>query len=131
LVQLAATATAKALAEGRTSTVTSNIPEVLDCARRLAAHLGAVAEVTERGDMVEHHHFERRKTQMGTALNITSPKLVKNGGGTVLVVSVITHQPRSMTVRRPALPPSKIRWHRSRLLSAPIKSISPASSASS
>jgi hypothetical protein len=46
-------ATATALSEGRASTITSNIPEILDCARRLAAHLGAVAEVIERGDVVD------------------------------------------------------------------------------
>jgi hypothetical protein len=48
--ELMATATAKALSEGRASTITSNIPEVFDCCRRLAAHLGASIERIDRTD---------------------------------------------------------------------------------
>jgi hypothetical protein len=43
--RLMATATAAALREGRASTITSNIPAILTCCRRLAAHLGARIEM--------------------------------------------------------------------------------------
>ena len=45
--QLVAAATATALSEGRASTITTNIPEVLDCCRHLASHFRASATVEE------------------------------------------------------------------------------------
>jgi hypothetical protein len=48
-----ATATVKAFSEGRASIVTSNVPEVQDCCRRLAAHLGASIETVERGELTD------------------------------------------------------------------------------
>lgn len=51
--RLMATATASALSEGRTSTVTSNVPEILDCCRQLARHLNASIELVERGELTD------------------------------------------------------------------------------
>jgi hypothetical protein len=51
--QLMATATAAALREGRGSVVSSNVPEILDCCKRLAAHLGASTELIERGELID------------------------------------------------------------------------------
>jgi hypothetical protein len=48
-----ATVTVKALSEGRETTITSNIPEVQDCCRRLAAHLSASVEIIERGELTD------------------------------------------------------------------------------
>ena len=45
--RLTATATAKALAEGRGSTISTNAPEILDCCRSVARHLSAAATVEE------------------------------------------------------------------------------------
>ena len=50
---------------------------------------------------------------MSTALNITGPRVLKNAGGTVLVVSVIapgTAPAKLTTARRLALPPPRIKW---------------------
>ena len=51
--RLMAAAAAAALREGRASTVASNVPEILDCCKRLAAHLGASIELIERGELVD------------------------------------------------------------------------------
>jgi hypothetical protein len=48
--RLTVTATATALRERRTSTIATNIPPILDCCKRLAAHLGASIEIIERDD---------------------------------------------------------------------------------
>jgi phytoene/squalene synthetase len=61
--RIMAAATAKDLSEGRASTATSNVPEVLDCCRRLASHLGAVAEVIGRRAMVDIIISKERKTK--------------------------------------------------------------------
>jgi hypothetical protein len=46
-LRLMATATVRALSEGRASTITTNVPEVLDCCRQLARHFSASATVEE------------------------------------------------------------------------------------
>jgi hypothetical protein len=50
---LMAKATAKALREGRASTITTNVSEILDFAGRLAAHLGATVQIAERDDVTD------------------------------------------------------------------------------
>jgi hypothetical protein len=49
--RLTAMATARALAEGRGSTIATNAPEILDACRSLARHLRATATVEE----IERH----------------------------------------------------------------------------
>jgi hypothetical protein len=64
--KLTATATVAALREGRTCTVSTNVPEILDCCRRLAVALGATVEMIEGYDGVTDVVFRppsRRKAR--------------------------------------------------------------------
>jgi hypothetical protein len=53
--QLVAAATATALSEGRTSTISTSAPEILDCYRRLALHFSASVEIVERDGLIDVH----------------------------------------------------------------------------
>jgi hypothetical protein len=48
-----ATATVKALSEGRAATITTNVPAILDVSRRLGSHLRASIEVVERDELID------------------------------------------------------------------------------
>jgi hypothetical protein len=63
--RLTATVTARALAEGRGSTIATYAPEILDACRSLARHFSASATVeeVERDDVVDVIFSPRRKAR--------------------------------------------------------------------
>jgi hypothetical protein len=65
---------AAALSEGHTSTITTNVSEVLGCCRRLAAHPGASVEIVERDDGLTDVIVRRKGGGMDKVSNTDLPE---------------------------------------------------------
>jgi hypothetical protein len=99
--RLVATATAEALADGRSCVVTTNNAKIFDCLKRLAQHLGVSAEIVERDGLTDliFRPLPRRKDAVAKDLAISR--------GSELRLAFSKAQPGSAhecpTVRAPGL----------------------------